>query len=112
LERDTEWYSSNRDLPNPPYGRTELYSSFKELKDRFAPEIRDADFVVVGSYVYEGIEIGEWVTRTAQGPTAFYDIDTPVTMANLIKGQAEYISSKLIWDYALDKQLGSVNLRA
>jgi spore maturation protein CgeB len=101
LERDTEWYSSNRDLPNPPYGRTELYSSFKELKDRFAPEIRDADFVVVGSYVYEGIEIGEWVTRTAQGATAFYDIDTPVTMANLIKGQAEYISSKLISKYQM-----------
>jgi spore maturation protein CgeB len=41
------------------------------------------------------------VTRTAQGATAFYDIDTPVTMANLIKGQAEYISSKLISKYQM-----------
>ena len=24
LERDVEWYASNRDLPKPPFGRTEL----------------------------------------------------------------------------------------
>jgi spore maturation protein CgeB len=101
LERDTEWYASNRDLPNPPYGRTALYSSFKELKARFASTIREADFVMVGSYVLEGIAIGEWVTRMAQGATAFYDIDTPVTMANLMKGQAEYISAELISKYQI-----------
>jgi spore maturation protein CgeB len=99
LERDTEWYASNRDLPNPPYGRTELYSSLKELKDRFASAIRNADFVIVGSYVNEGIAIGEWVTRIAQGATAFYDIDTPVTMANLIKAKVDYISAPLISRY-------------
>jgi spore maturation protein CgeB len=101
LERDTEWYASNRDLPNPPYGRTELYESMKELKSRFATAIRDADFVIVGSYVQDGIALGEWVTRTSQGVTAFYDIDTPVTMANLIKGQTDYISSELIPRYQM-----------
>jgi spore maturation protein CgeB len=99
LERDLEWYASNRDLPNPPYGRLELYTELKELKDRFTPAIRDADFVVVGSYVPEGIAIGEWVTRIAHGATAFYDIDTPVTIARLIKGETDYISSRLIPRY-------------
>jgi spore maturation protein CgeB len=101
LERDTEWHASNRDLPNPPYGRTELYSSLKELKSRFTSAIREVDFVIVGSYVHEGIAIGEWVTRMAQGATAFYDIDTPVTMANLIKGGVDYISSALIPRYQI-----------
>jgi spore maturation protein CgeB len=101
LERNTEWYSSNRDLPNPPYGRTELYDSVKELKSRFATAIRDADFVIVGSYVQDGIVFGEWVNKIAQGVTAFYDIDTPVTMSNLIKGRADYISAELIPRYRI-----------
>ena len=29
-----------------------------------------ADVVVVGSYVPEGVEVGDWVTRTATGPVA------------------------------------------
>ena len=29
LERDVPWYAAQRDLPNPPYGRTELYRSLR-----------------------------------------------------------------------------------
>lgn len=101
LERDTQCCAANRDLPDPPHGRTELYASVKELKHEFAAEIREADFVIVGSYVPEGIAIGEWVTRIAEGATAFYDIDTPVTVTNLIQGNADYISATLIPKYHL-----------
>lgn len=99
LERDVPWYASNRDLPNPPYGRTELYASLDELQDRFAEEVREADFVMVGSYVPEGVAVGEWVTATARGATAFYDIDTPVTLAKLERGDVEYLSPELIPRY-------------
>src|SRR3954447_21093429 len=61
LERDAPWYSANRDLANPPYGRTEIYESLDELRDRFAGNVRDADCVIVGSYVPDGVEVGEWV---------------------------------------------------
>jgi spore maturation protein CgeB len=53
----------------------------------------------VGSYVPEGIEVGEWVTGSARGITAFYDIDTPVTLAKLSNGGADYISRDLIPKY-------------
>ncbi|HYX26683.1 MAG TPA: glycosyltransferase [Thermoanaerobaculia bacterium] len=99
LERDQPWYADNRDLPAPPYGRTELYASLEELKDRFGPAIRRADFVVVGSYVPQGVEAGQWVTDTATGVTAFYDIDTPVTLAKLSRGNHEYITPDLIPRY-------------
>jgi spore maturation protein CgeB len=49
----------------------------------------------VGSYVPDGIAIIEWVTSHAQGITAFYDIDTPVTLAGLDEGLG-YISAPLI----------------
>src|SRR3954451_17797396 len=54
LEHDKPWYASNRDLPRPPFGRTVLYQSVAELKERFEAEVRPADLVVVGSYVPEG----------------------------------------------------------
>lgn len=101
LERDAEWYASNRDLPKPPYCAVQIYSGFRDLKARFAATVRNADLVIVGSYVHEGVEIGEWVTRTARGVTAFYDIDTPVTIANLIKSKVDYISTALIRKYNL-----------
>src|SRR5688572_11498494 len=66
LERNAEWYESNRDMPKPPYCRTELYQTTEQLKQRFEDEIREADCVILGSYVPEGAIIGEWITRTAQ----------------------------------------------
>src|SRR4051794_12973795 len=99
LEHDKPWYASNRDLPNPPFGRTELYASVQDLQERFANEVRDADLAIVGSYVPDGVDVGRWVTRIASGPVAFYDIDTPVTLAKLARGDDEYISPDLIARY-------------
>ncbi|MHA3774647.1 CgeB family protein [Verrucomicrobiota bacterium sgz303538] len=101
LERNQPWYAENRDLPNPPFCRTELYTSVRDLQERFASDIRNADCVVVGSYVPEGVIVGEWVTKTAGGVTAFYDIDTPVTLAKLERGEHEYLTPALIARYDL-----------
>jgi spore maturation protein CgeB len=100
LERDVPWYAASRDLPVPPYGRTVLYTSLEELQDRFTSAVQGADVVIVGSYVPEGVAVGEWVTQTASGVTAFYDIDTPITLANLHHG-CEYLTTALIPRYAL-----------
>jgi len=101
LERDVEWYARNRDLPSPSYAEVGLYSTLSQLKGRYAAAVRQADAVVVGSYVQEGAAIGRWVTDQAQGVTAFYDIDTPVTMANLKSGDLDYLSRALIPRYQL-----------
>jgi spore maturation protein CgeB len=101
LEHDKPWYAANRDLPRPPYGQTELYKSVEDLQSRFGADVRDADVVIVGSYVPQGVEVGQWVMQTAGGLTAFYDIDTPVTLAKLARGDYEYLSPQLIPRYNL-----------
>jgi spore maturation protein CgeB len=101
LERDLPWYADNRDLPCPPFGRTALYQSLDELRDRFTAEVREADLVVVGSYVPDGILVGEWVLGAARGVSAFYDIDTPVTMARLARAECDYLSPAQIARYQL-----------
>lgn len=101
LERDVPWYSEHRDLPNPPYGRTQLYKTIDELRMRFRNEVRDADLCIVGSYVPDGSIVGGWVTHTTHGVTAFYDIDTPITVTKLAYGDTGYITPRLVREYDL-----------
>jgi spore maturation protein CgeB len=81
--------------------------------------------VIVGSYVPEGVAVGEWITKTVAGITAFYDIDTPVTLAKIEKGDYEYLHPGLIPQYniylsftggptllRLEKEYGSPMARA
>ena len=101
LEHDKPWYAGNRDLPEPPFGRTCLYDSIETLKRDHKADIADADAVIVGSYVPQGVEVGEWALATAGGRVAFYDIDTPVTLAKLRRGDFEYLTPDLIRRYPL-----------
>lgn len=95
LERDKPRYRDNRDLPNPSFCDTILYQNLGQLKREHARTIRRADLVVVGSHVPEGVEVGRWVCSNASA-TAFYDIDTPVTLRKLEAGDYEYIAPELI----------------
>ena len=101
LERDTRWYRKHRDLSRSPFARIALYDSFRDLEERFGGALADGDAVIVGSFVPDGIEVGQWAIRTANAPVAFYDIDTPVTLAKLERGQCEYLSADLIAAYDL-----------
>jgi spore maturation protein CgeB len=91
LERDVPWYAAQRDAP----GAGELYGSVAEL-ERWAHEVRRADLVVVGSYVPEGVAVAEWALATARGAVAFYDIDTPVTLAKLAARDEDYLAAELV----------------
>jgi spore maturation protein CgeB len=101
LERDVPWYAAHRDFSSGGGVRLELYGSLEELRRRWRREVAAADAVIVGSYVPEGVEVGRWAQATARGVTAFYDIDTPVTLAKLAAGDEEYLSPRLIPGYDL-----------
>jgi spore maturation protein CgeB len=55
----------------------------------------------VGSYVPDGVQVGDWVQEEAEGVRAFYDIDTPVTLAKLARGDHEYLHPRQIPEYDL-----------
>ncbi len=99
LERDVPWYASNRDMPTLSGVNVTLYQSVEELKDTHLQTVRDADVVIVGSYVPDGIEVGEWVIQTARGLKAFYDIDTPVTLTCLANNSCKYLGAHQIPNY-------------
>ena len=99
LERDVPWYAAHRDL-EPDFCQLAFYSDLADL-DRWRLQVATADAVIVGSYVPDGIAVGEWVLAHQRGVSAFYDIDTPVTLANLETGRVDYISKSLIPRYDL-----------
>jgi spore maturation protein CgeB len=101
LERDVPWYRTRRDLPCPPWGRTELYDSVAELRDRFGADVAGAHLVVIGSYVPEGTAVADWALATSGGATAFWDIDTPVTVKKLERRDEEYLSRALVLRFDL-----------
>ncbi|MCP8938937.1 glycosyltransferase [Alsobacter sp. SYSU M60028] len=98
LERDQPWYAANRDLPDPGYCELAFYDDLAGL-ERWRERIAAADAVIVGSYVPEGIEVGRFARKAARGVTAFYDIDTPVTLAALERGDCAYLSPDQIPSY-------------
>ena len=99
LERSVPWYAGTaRDLSDPDYCRLVFYDDLAGLDDHRG-EIAAADAVIVGSYVPDGIAVGDLVQATARGVTAFYDIDTPVTLAALAEHRCAYLRAAQIARY-------------
>ncbi|MFP5361402.1 MAG: glycosyltransferase [Thermoleophilia bacterium] len=125
LERDAPWSAEHRDVPRPVWGQTRLYGSLDELRAGYRSTVRDADAVIVGSRVPDGIAVGEWVVATARGVPVFYDIDTPATLSALARGECAYLTPRLVRAYRvylsctggptlrrIEDELGSPSARA
>ncbi|TWH34503.1 MULTISPECIES: glycosyltransferase [unclassified Aminobacter] len=95
LERDVEWYAANRDLPSPGFCKLTLYASLSELRGLLA-EHANADAIIIGSYVPDGVEVIDLAASMTPRALAFYDIDTPVTLGKLARGDEEFLARRQI----------------
>jgi spore maturation protein CgeB len=100
LERDVPWYAAHRDLLEPGYCRLRFYQEPADLR-RYISEIQTADVVIIGSFVPDGIEIADWALPLARGITAFYDIDTPATIAAVRADTCTYLAARQIPEFDL-----------
>jgi spore maturation protein CgeB len=57
--------------------------------------------VILGSYVPDGAVLADWITSHAKGVTAFYDIDTPITLRRLENGDNDYLRAATIPRFSL-----------
>ncbi|WJR66105.1 glycosyltransferase [Neorhizobium sp. CSC1952] len=96
LERDVPWYADQRDLPDPDFCDLAYYSDLNELTGTYADRLRAADAVIVGSYVPEGAAVIDKVAALHPKRLCFYDIDTPVTLAKLDRGDEEYLARRQV----------------
>ena len=95
-EKNVEWYASNRDLPEPPYCKLRLYENWSEMAAEARRELADADVGLVGSYFPDGIRAIDELLESGAAVKAFYDIDTPITIAALRQGKTEYLDANQV----------------
>jgi len=88
FERDAPYYALNRDLDHVPGGTLVLYPDWEDVRGRARDEVADADVAMVTSYCPDGVAATELVLDEARGLSAFYDLDTPVTLSRIGRGEA------------------------
>jgi len=96
LERASPSHAQAPDQPSEPCCEVELYASREELADRHQLRLQGADLVIVGSSVQEGQAVIDWVQAHARGPVLFYDMDTPMTLAQLVDDRCEYLARRQV----------------
>jgi spore maturation protein CgeB len=100
FERNETWYADNRDLAEPDFCRLVLYKSKKDLTP-LERIIERADAIILGSFVHDGVGLAKKLRARGEGVTAFYDIDTPVTMAKLARGECDYLAPEVMAGFDL-----------
>ncbi|MBY5349797.1 glycosyltransferase [Rhizobium leguminosarum] len=94
LEHDVPWYAAHRDLPDPDFCQLVHYSDIDEMIENHADRIKGADAVIIGSYVPSGVTVIDRIAALQPRRLCFYDIDTPVTLAKLDRGDEEYLARR------------------
>ena len=102
FERDVPYYALNRDLTAPPYAELCLYPSWDATLPQARWHLAGADVAMVTSYCPDGIAASDLVLDSAVPVRAFYDLDTPITLARLQAGEAvESIGPRGLGDFDL-----------
>jgi spore maturation protein CgeB len=88
FEQDTPYYRSHRDLVElGGRARLCLYPTWSDIRTFADATVREADAAIVTSYCPDGREACELVLGSTVARRAFYDLDTPVTLARLAAGE-------------------------
>lgn len=97
FEKNVEWYEHNRDLPEPSFCLVQLFESWDEIVPAVGLALASADVVVLGSYFPDGIAAAELIADSSVPVKAFYDIDTPITIAQLrSQGSTDYLKASQV----------------
>ncbi len=92
FERDTPYYAAHRDAASLPFAHLHYYSDWETNLSRAKQQLSNADAAIVTSYCPDGVPACDLVLNSGIPRTVFYDMDTPVTLSRLERGESvEYI---------------------
>lgn len=95
FEKDVPYYACTRDLREFEGGSLVLYGDWTEVAPRARRDLREADVALVTSYCPDGIEASDLVLDAPHATRVFYDLDTPVTLSRLGRGESTtYVGAK------------------
>ena len=87
-EKDVEYYAQNRDCTTIPGGRLVLYDEYADVRDALRRDLGEADAAILTSFCPDARAGAHDILDRCSGTSVFYDLDTPVTLAALSRGEA------------------------
>ena len=95
-EKDVDYYARRRDFSSCDYCDLVLYSDWEQVRPRALADAADSDAVLCASYCPQGARIADEVLELARPLRLFYDLDTPVTLHGLERGDLDYLRADQI----------------
>ncbi|MGZ5123094.1 MAG: CgeB family protein [Burkholderiales bacterium] len=102
FERDVPYYASHRDLRECSEYQIELYGDWSAALPLAYSALEAADVAIITSYCPDAIGAAELLSDSRVPMCVFYDLDTPVTLDRLSRGDAV--------DYVPPERLGAFDL--
>src|SRR5690606_10256976 len=100
FERYVPYYAAHRELTVLPGGELHLYSAWEDVRGSARRYLADADVAMVARDCAGGVAAAALVLSAAPGRRVFYDLDTPVTLEALRRGEpVAYIAADGLGDF-------------
>ena len=102
FERDVPYYAAHRDRLYPEGCDLRLYGEWGTVVREAERTLRDADAAMVTSYCPDGAAASALVLASPARAKVFYDLDTPVTLERLARGeQVTYLPAEGLGNFDL-----------
>lgn len=101
FEKDVPYYKLRRDFDSCDYCHLTLYEDWHQVRRQALQEAANSDVVMTASYLPEGAQINDDILDLARPLRVFYDLDTPVTLANMEKQGVPYLRREQIPEFDL-----------
>ncbi|MBV9766092.1 MAG: glycosyltransferase [Acidobacteriaceae bacterium] len=88
FEKDVPYYALHRDASTLPFVNLHLYSDWNQNLHLARRELSRADAGIVTSYCPDGAAACDLILNSRLVRTVFYDMDTPVTLSRLDRGES------------------------
>lgn len=118
FERDVPYYAAHRDMTEIPGGTLHLYPDWVPIVRTARDHLTDADVGIVTSYCPDALAASDLVLSSPARLKVFYDLDAPVTLSRLEKGEeVKYVGPRgfrdfdLVMSYTGGKALGALRER-
>ncbi|MBV9609710.1 MAG: glycosyltransferase [Acidobacteria bacterium] len=101
FEKDVDYYARRRDFSQWPHCDLVLYGQWEDVRRHALDEAATSDAIIVASYCPQGSRIADEVLDLWRPVHVFYDLDTPITLNNLRRGNLEYLCRDQIGQFDL-----------
>lgn len=96
FEKDVPYYALRRDFTACDFCELFLYSSWEHIRPCAQRIVAECDAVIFASYCPDGARIIDDIVEIPGPRKLFYDLDTPVTLSNLMSRELDYLRREQI----------------